>query len=95
MLPALAAIAVVVMITTALIIGVTERVVDRSQAQAAADAAALAGVMDGRSGAERLAAANDGVVVDFESDGNWVRVVVEVDGWIAEARAERSLVFEP
>jgi len=84
---------VIVLMTTSLVIGLTIRVMDRAQAQAAADAAALAGVMDGRSGAERLAAANGGDLVTFEASENAVRVVVSVDGWKAEARAERSLAF--
>lgn len=95
MLPMLAFLLVVVMVTTAVIVGLTERVLDRAQAQSAADAAALAGVMDGRAGADRLAAANRGTVVEFESADNWVRVVVVVDGRRAEARADRTLAFDP
>ena len=64
---------------------------DRAQAQSAADAAALAGVVEGRAGAQRYAAANGGELVVFEEMDNAVRVVVEVDGWKAEARAERRL----
>ncbi len=89
----LALVLVIVLMTTAVVIGLTVRVMDRAQAQAAADAAALAGVMEGRAGAERLAAANGGAVVSFEASDNSVRVVVTVDGWLAEARAERSLAF--
>lgn len=92
-LPLLALVLVVVLMTTSVVIGLTVRVMDRAQAQAAADAAALAGVMDGRAGADRLAAANGGAIVEFEASDNSVRVVVTVDGWRAEARAERSLAF--
>lgn len=92
-LPLLALVLVVVLMTTSLVIGLTVRVLDRAQAQSAADAAALAGVMDGRAGADRLAAANGGMVVSFEASDNAVRVVVSVDGWRAEAWAERSLAF--
>jgi len=92
-LPLLALVLVLVLMTTSVIIGLTVRVMDRAQAQTAADAAALAGVMEGRAGAQRLAGANGGSLVVFESSENAVRVVVTVDGWKAEARAERSLRF--
>jgi hypothetical protein len=69
--------------------------VDRQRAQAAADAAALAGVTDGRAGAAALAAANGGVLVSWSEsvDGTAaevavvVEVVVDVDGRRAAARA--------
>lgn len=92
-LPLLALVLVIVLMTTSLVIGLTVRVMDRAQAQAAADAAALAGVMEGRAGAERFAAANGGAVVLFEATDNAVHVVVVVDGWRAEARAERSVAL--
>lgn len=91
-LPLIALALAVMLMTTSVVIGLTARVVDRAQAQAAADAAALAGVMDGRPGADRLARANGGEVVIFEASDNAVRVVVEVDQWRAEARAERTLM---
>ena len=91
-LPLLAMVLAVVLLITSVLIGLGVRVIDRAQAQSAADAAALAGVMEGRSAAARLAAVNGGTLVVFEPADNHVRVVVEVDGWRAEARAERSLV---
>ena len=91
-LPLLALVLAVVLFTTSVVIGLSSRALDRAQAQAAADAAALAGVMDGQGAASRLAAANDAVLVLFEASDNAVRVVVEVDGWRAEARAERSIL---
>lgn len=90
-LPLLALALAVVVMTTSVLIGLSQRVLDRTQAQSAADAAALAGVVDGEAGAERLAAANGGELVSFEAEAGSVRVVVEVDGWRAEARAERTL----
>lgn len=92
-LPLVALVLVVVLMTSSIVIGLTVRIMDRAQAQAAADAAALAGVMDGRAGAERFAAANGAALLEFERSDNTVRVVVIVDGWKAEARAERSLSF--
>jgi DNA-binding transcriptional regulator YdaS (Cro superfamily) len=66
---------------------VLDRLVDRQRALAAADAAALAGVTDGRAGAAALAAANGGVLVSWSVSGHEVAVVVEIDGQRAEARA--------
>lgn len=83
---------VFVVIATLLLGGVAQRVVDRSRAQAAADAAALAGVVDGRAGADALAAENDAVVLHFEDRGNAVTVEVVIpDGTTAVASAERRL----
>jgi len=62
-------------------------VVGRSRAQAAADAAALAGVSGGRSAAAALAAANGGSLVAFRELGDDVVVQVVVDGVSASARA--------
>ena len=72
--------------------------VARQRAQAAADAAALAGVTDGRAGAAALAAANGGVLVSWSETADGaagdavvvavvVEVVVDVDGHRAAARA--------
>lgn len=66
---------------------VLDGLVDRQRARAAADAAALAGVTDGRVGAAALAAANGGVLVAWSESGDDVTVVVEVDGRRARARA--------
>ena len=62
----------------------------RAQAQVAADAAALAGVAEGRAGAERLVAANRGILRAFIDDGIEVEVEVEADGAFARARAFRQ-----
>ena len=92
-LPLMSLVLAGVLITSGLVIGVTSRVLDRTTAQSAADAAALAGVAEGRSGAARLAETNGATLVVFEEDAASVRVVVEVDGRRAEAWAER--VLEP
>jgi hypothetical protein len=63
------------------------RIAARERAQTAADAAALAGVTDGRAGAARLAAANGGRLVSYSEAGDDVTVVVEVDGERSRARA--------
>ncbi len=81
-----------VVVATLLLSGLAQRASSRSRAQAAADAAALAGVVDGRNGAAALAAANDAVLVRFEDRGNEVTVeVVNDDGAAASASAERRL----
>src|SRR5690606_16081391 len=60
---------------------------DRARAQGAADAAALAGAVEGRAGALRIAQANGGELVRFESDGEAVTVVVAFGEAQATARA--------
>jgi hypothetical protein len=60
---------------------------DRSRARTAADAAALAGVGDGRAGAERLAAGNGGVLERFEVLGTAVEATVRVGTARATSRA--------
>ncbi|MGE3589836.1 MAG: helicase/secretion neighborhood TadE-like protein [Ilumatobacteraceae bacterium] len=62
-------------------------VLDRQQAQTAADAAALAGVHGGRAAAARLAAVNGAVLVSFQQDGAAVTVVVSRGPVRARARA--------
>lgn len=62
-------------------------VVDRTRAGAAADAAALAGLIGGAGEAVRIARLNDADLVSFEQDVGQVTVVVEVAGVTARARA--------
>ena len=63
------------------------RVVNRGRAQTAADAAALAATIGGRSAADRLATSNGGRLLSFDESGDAVVVVVEVAGERASARA--------
>ena len=82
-----------VVVTVVLMVAVghfSARLVDQQQAQLAADAAALAGVVGGRDAAERLAAANDGVLTDFVVAGYEVVVEVRVGNEWAKARATRA-----
>ena len=60
------------------------------QAQVAADAAALAGVVGGEAAAVALARRNGGVVQSFRVVGGDVLVTVVVDGVSAVARASRA-----
>ena len=62
----------------------------RAHARTAADAAALAGVAEGRDAAQQVAAANGAVLESFEVDGAEVEVRVRVDTSHARARARRE-----
>lgn len=59
--------------------------VDASRARTAADAAALAGVGGGRPAAERLAGANDAIVVEFSQSSGHGGVTVTVSVRVGEA----------
>lgn len=61
---------------------------DAARARTAADAAALAGAVDGEARARQLAAANGGELVSFVATSTGVDVVVRVGA--ARARAEAS-----
>jgi outer membrane lipoprotein SlyB len=63
---------------------------ERSRAQTAADAAALAGAAKGRDAAEVMARENEGELRSYASKGTQVEVVVRVGEAEATARAERS-----
>lgn len=62
-------------------------VTHRSAAQAAADATALAGAVDGADAAREVAEANDAQVVTYIDDGGEVQVTIERRGVRATARA--------
>jgi hypothetical protein len=82
------ALAIVVLVVGLLVIGrVGRTVVDRAQARTAADAAALAGVRDGRVRAQQMAEHNGARLVDFAAVGDQVDVTVEVGSVQASARA--------
>lgn len=76
-------------VVLALLIVLTgEVVIDRAQAQTAADAAALVGVVEGRAAAGRYAKLNGATLVEFARTGQRVRVVVTLDRVRATAVAE-------
>lgn len=62
-------------------------VIDAARARTAADAAALAGVTRGRTGAERVAAANGADLVGWVGDGRTVTVTVRIGDAEATAKA--------
>lgn len=84
------AVVVIIIVMTVAMAAFAGHVHDIEQAQVAADAAALAAVDGGEAAARRLAAANQGVVVEFRAVGDDVLVTVEVDGRRASARARRA-----
>ena len=69
------------------LVRVAATVTHRSAAQAAADATALAGAVDGPDAARDVAAANDARVVTYVDEGSEVQVTVERHGLRATARA--------
>ncbi len=64
--------------------------VERAEARRAADAAALAGAAEGRSGADRLAHANDARLSRYDESGRDAEVVVHYGAARAIARARRD-----
>lgn len=90
-LPLVALLAAGMLLGVLLLAAVLQRVVGRADCQHAADAAALAGVIEGRVGADRLAVANGGVVRWFAQDGNVAEVHVQCGSVTARANAERRL----
>lgn len=81
---ALVAIAVVIVLALGSLAG---DVVDAGRARSAADAAALAGVHQGRDGSLALAARNGATLVSWQRDGDDVTVTVRVGRATATARA--------
>lgn len=76
-------------------VGLAERAVDRARAQTAADAAALAGVYEGRRGADELADLNGADLVAYDELGPIVRVVVSIGTARAEALAALEWGYIP
>lgn len=58
------------------VVAVAELAVVRAETQTAADAAALAGAIEGRAGAVRITEANGVEIVAYEETADRVRVVV-------------------
>ena len=66
--------------------------IERTQAQSAADATALAGALEGEAEARIVAGLNHARVERFDQQGDVVEVVVVVGGRRATARAIREAV---
>ena len=78
--------AVTALVTLA-VLPVLGHLIDRQEARSAADAAALAGVVGGRSSSSALAAANGGELVSWSRSGRQVTVHVRVGDHVVVARA--------
>jgi hypothetical protein len=62
----------------------------RAHARTTADAAALAGAVDGRGSADNIARANAGTILTYEASGRDVKLRVRVDDAEATAKARRE-----
>ena len=83
----------VVIVATGVLFVLGRVLVDRSAAQAAADAAALAGAAEGADAARAIAESNGATLISVRWEGT--EVVVEVDrGW-ASARARAGRTGDP
>jgi hypothetical protein len=90
-LPLLALGLVGLVVVALMMVGLSQRVVALARAQSAADAAALAGVVDGEDGARRLAHRNGAELVSFDDRGSEVVVRVIFQEVSAVATADRRL----
>jgi uncharacterized membrane protein len=87
MLPLAGAIVGLAALLLLVLVELGARTIERAEAQSAADMAALAGVHEGRSGAEDLAGRNRAELIAFDEVDGAVRVRVQVGGMQAEAWA--------
>jgi Flp pilus assembly protein TadG len=78
-------------------LAVARAAIERSEAQSAADAVALAGAGGDRTEADRVASANGSRVVSYTESDRAVEVIVQMDhrDQIASARAERGENSQP
>ncbi len=89
-LPLGAAMVAVVTVALVALVPAARAVADRARARTAADAAALAGAVEGEQAARDLAGANGATLLAFERDGDEVVVQVEVGEVDAYARARAT-----
>ena len=86
-------VAVAAVLLTAVLLALVDlggTVIDRTRAQTAADAAALAGLDQGRAGANRLASRHGATVVAWDDAGEVVTVTVRLGDVTATARATNA-----
>lgn len=88
MLPLAGAMVAIIALGLLVLVELGSRMVERAEAQTAADMAALAAVHEGRNGAEDLAARNGAELVDFAEVNGSFYVEVRVGAARAEAWAE-------
>jgi hypothetical protein len=94
-LPLAAAMLAVVTVALVGLVPVGLAVRERAAARTAADAAALAGAVEGEQAAHDLAAANGGELVAFRRTGDEVVVRVRVGDAVADARARATTRAAP
>lgn len=87
-LPLTAVLVILVGLTCLLLASVGRDARDQARARSAADAAALAGAVQGPTAAAALAEANGGQLLDFRADADGATVRVRVGAGDAVARAE-------
>ena len=87
-MPLIAVLLAVAALTVVMVGRLVMRATADAQAGIAADAAALAGVVEGEDAARALAEANGAELRSFERDGNQVQVSVGLGDLVASARAE-------
>jgi uncharacterized membrane protein len=84
----LLALGLALVVLAALVLGaVAKATTERARAQTAADAAALAAVVEGEEAAAELARANGGELLELRVEGSEAVVEVRVGGSVARARA--------
>lgn len=94
-LPLLALGLALVLVAGLFLVGLAGAAVERAKAQTAADAAALAGAVEGRQAAAELARRNGGELVELRVAGDETIVRVRVGETVAEARAAVELGAVP
>jgi Flp pilus assembly protein TadG len=92
MLPMFAMALIVMLLVSAVVVGIGNEASKRTHAQSAVDATALAGAAGGRDEAVRMAQKYSADLLTFSVDGTAVSVVLLVDGIRSFAHAERHLV---
>lgn len=92
MLPMFALGLIVMMLVSAIAVGIGNEASKRAYAQSAADATALAGAAGGKDGAAVMANNYSADLLIFNIDGTTVSVVLLVNGIRSFAHAERHLV---
>lgn len=84
--------AALLLVPTGLLVRAT---VERAEARSAADAAALAGALQGEGAARSVARDNGAALIAYDERGQLVEVTVVVGDRRATARAERTVRLRP
>ena len=87
--PVLALLLAAALISSVVVVSFATAALERARAQTAADAAALASVVEGRAAAVEFARLNGAELVTFTRSGQTVHVQVKRDSTVAEAAAIR------